>query len=67
MLIVTCFSFFFSPQIHQVRRISKAKEFHMSDEEKKKRRKSRKVIIRMNIVSGLFQRVKTTTVDVKIT
>ncbi|KAL8597509.1 hypothetical protein ACOMHN_047736 [Nucella lapillus] len=28
--------------IHQVRRISKAKEFHMSEEEKKKRRKSRK-------------------------
>ncbi|XP_025106692.1 PX domain-containing protein kinase-like protein isoform X2 [Pomacea canaliculata] len=28
--------------IHQVRRVSKAKEFHMSEEEKKKRRRSRK-------------------------
>jgi hypothetical protein len=31
-------------QIHKIKRLSKAKEFHMSEDEKKKRRKSSKKV-----------------------
>lgn len=41
-------------QYHQQKRLSKAQAFHMSDEEKKKRRQSKKVHMLIFIFNGIY-------------